>query len=190
MATHAASDSGDATTTGGGRPRPVPTRPARLSETRLRSGRWARRVVMGALAAFLGLGAVGLLGSRTSSVTARSNGYVLTLTFPSITRPGLPVRWDLALSRAGGFDGPVHVAMSMAYFRMLDFNNLQPQPSATHNAGNLVVMDFDPPVGEVFLASLDARLQPGVLSGTSAVTSILVQGRPVVSVDYRTTVIP
>ena len=145
---------------------------------------------MGALIAFVGLGAAGLLGTRTSSVTARANGYVLTVTFPAIIRPGLPVKWDVTLSKAGGFDGPVHVAMSLAYFQMLDFNNLQPQPSATHNDGNLVIMDFDPPDGDVFRASLDARIQPGVLSGTGTVTMILVQGRPVVSVDYRTRVIP
>jgi hypothetical protein len=190
MAKRTASGSTEETTTGEGRIRPIPTKPARLSERRLVRGRWVRRTVMGALVAFVALGAAGLLGSRTSSATSRSNGFVLTVTYPAISRPGLPVRWDLTLTKAGGFDGPIHVALPMAYFRMLDFNNLQPQPSATHNRGDLVVMDFDPPDGVVFEASLDARLQPGVLSGASAVISVMIHGSPVVSVAYRTRVIP
>lgn len=34
------------------------------------------------------------LGARTATASASGGGYTLTVTYPRITRPGLPIRWE------------------------------------------------------------------------------------------------
>lgn len=57
-----------------------------------RKAQLKRRIGLVALLLFLVIGATGLLGSHTSSAVAESNGYRLRVTYPAISRPGLPIR--------------------------------------------------------------------------------------------------
>ncbi|MFL5737037.1 MAG: hypothetical protein ACJ76P_06845, partial [Actinomycetota bacterium] len=86
------------------------TDPGGLSPERLRRDRLGRRVMIAVLVAFVALGAADLLGSKTSVVSATGGGYTLTVTYPSVTRPGLPMRWEFEVRHPGGFSGPISIA--------------------------------------------------------------------------------
>ena len=98
------------------------TAPDRVSEQKLRRARLGRRILLGAMIAFVGLGLAGVLGQRTATVTARSNGYELAVTYGSVVRPGVPIRWNVNVHRDGGFQGPIDVEVSRHYFDLFDTN--------------------------------------------------------------------
>ena len=166
------------------------TDPGNLSPPRLRRDRLGRRVMVAVLLAFVALGAVDLLGSRTSVASATRGGYTLTVIYPSITRPGLPVRWEFEVRHRGGFDGPVSIATTFDYLHLFDVSNLEPDAaSATATRGTLIYR-FDPPPGDVFRVAMDGNTEPGEHELQPVTSSVLVGDRPVVSVSYRTLLVP
>ncbi len=168
----------------------IPTAPPVLSEHRLRRDRNLRLVLMVALSGFVIAGGAGVFGARTGVVTGEAGGYRLSIQYPSVTRPGLAVRWELKLWHPGGFAGPIHIETSLGYFDLFDFNNLQALPSSVLNQGDRALWVLDPPHGDTLVVDLDATLSPNVQKGQAATTSLLVRGVPVVSVHYETRVMP
>jgi hypothetical protein len=151
----------------------------------------ARRTYVAALTIFVVLGLLDVFGSRTGVATAEGGGYRMTLDYPSRTRSGLPVEWRLVVTRAGGFDGPVRIGITLDYFNSFDFNNVSPTPVETTNRGGLLIWSFPKPIGDSLQVLLDARTQPGLRSGPSATTAVVTaDGTPVVAVHYTTGVMP
>lgn len=149
-----------------------------------------RRIGIAALVVFLAIGASGYLGSRTSTVVADSNGYRLEVTYPAVTRPGLPVRWEIEVEHAGGFTSPVTIAFSFDYIHLFDISNAEPDASSATASDTEFRYVFDPPPGSTFRVSLDGNAEPGEHGPFTAVTSLLVDGAPIVSVGYRTVMVP
>lgn len=167
---------------------PTTTGVARLGQAK--RGRLARQVLVLGLFVFVVLGAIGVFGVKTSTVSATGGGYTLTVTYPHVIRPGLAIGWEARVTRPGGFDGPIDLATTLGYFSLFDFNNLQSLPESVTNRGELVVWQFQAPAGDTLIVSMDARLAPAVQKGGSATTSVLIHGVPVVSVHYETRVMP
>jgi hypothetical protein len=132
----------------------------------------------------------GSLGARTDAVSAAGGGYRLTVFYPSITRPGLAIRWIAVVERSGGFDHPIQLATTSTYFNLFDFNNLDPTPAELTTTGVLSMWTFDPPSGEVMRITMDARLEPARQHGSKATTSVMIGGLTEVSVNYQTKVMP
>jgi hypothetical protein len=149
-----------------------------------------RRVLLVILALFVLAGAIGLLGARTTSVSGAADGYHLTVFYPSITRPGLAIRWVAIVEKDGGFDGPFQLATTSTYFNLFDFNNLDPTPAELTTTGVASIWTFDPPTGQSMRITMDARLEPARQHGSQATTSLMVGGVSVVSVHYQTRVMP
>ena len=82
--------------------RPAPTTPDALTEPTARRGRNLRRIGIAVLVVIVGAGLSGLLEQRTSSVTVQGGGYRLTVTYPSVARPGVDVRFNGLLHFPGG----------------------------------------------------------------------------------------
>jgi hypothetical protein len=168
----------------------VPTAPDEPNLLPSRHARALRRLFMTGLIAFLAYGMTGGLGVRTRATTAQGGGYQLTVTYGQVSRPGLATPWSLEIHRPGGFDGPVTVSAASSYLDMFDENGFDPEPSkATANPDD-VIWEFEPPAGDTLAISLDARIEPGAQWGRTGRTSVLVEGKPVVTATYKTWVLP
>lgn len=170
--------------------RAVPTEPSAVPLRRVRRWRAGRRLFATGLAVFLALGLLGVLGVRSAEVEAAADGYELTVAYTAVSRPGLATPWSVEVRRAGGFDEPITLATTSAYFDLFDENGLDPDPATATQDAERVYWTFEPPPGEVLAVSFDARIEPAAQSGQPATTAVLVDWQAVVSVDYRTRVMP
>ena len=145
-----------------------------------------------ALGLFLLLGALGLYGVRTRTVTAAGGGYELSVTYGSVSRPGLATPWSFEVRRAGGFPDGVTVAVTSSYFDAFDENGLGPAPAEETVDGDLTIWRFSPTRSETLSVSFDARIEPGVqLTTVKGELSVLGPGdEPAVTVAFKTFVLP
>jgi hypothetical protein len=159
----------------------------------VRRARNVRRVGLLALAAFVLAGAVGLLGTRTTTTSARGGGYELTVTYPAVTRSGHAVKVEVEVRKDGGFDPdePVRMRLLSRYFDLFDENAFTPQPDAETADGVWTYEEFVPPRGEVFTVSVDTRVEPAKNTGERGEVALVdEQGRPFLSVSFRTRLMP
>jgi hypothetical protein len=154
--------------------------------------RAGRRVFVVALSLFLLLGALGVYGVRTRSVSAAGGGYELSVDYASVSRPGLATPWAFEVRRAGGFPDGVTVAVTSSYFDFFDENGLGPAPTEETTDGDLTIWRFGPTRSDTLSVSYDARIEPGAqLSTAKGELSVLGPGgQPVVTVTFKTFVMP
>lgn len=168
------------------------TLPADSGVARARRGRRMRRVFTAVLVVFLVLGAFNLYGVRTGDVAASGDGYRMSVHYAKVSRPGLATPWAVTIRADGGFDGPVTLATTSAFFDLYDENGLDPDPSAATTDGDRVIWEFEPPPsGDVMVVSFDARIEPAVqFKWVDATTQLIVDDVVVAFVDYRIFVMP
>jgi hypothetical protein len=154
-----------------------------------RSGfeRWATRAGLLLLVLVVLAGAVGLLGPRKGTTSATNAGYRLEVQYPAITRAGEPAPLHVRVESDAGFDDKVELALCDGLFDDLDFQNWYPNPSAETGDDSELTYEFDPPDGDVFEVSLDARSAPGAFGDVERCTVKIVDGdAELVSVSFRT----
>jgi hypothetical protein len=157
---------------------------------RLRSSRASRRIFIALLFIFLALGLAGVLGVRTGTVSATGGGYEIEVEFARVTRPGLATPWSTTVRHPGGFDGPITIAVSSEYFDMFDENGLDPDPDGATADGEFVYWEFQPPAGDVFEVSFDARIEPARQWGREGVSRLMDGETVLAEARYRTWVLP
>lgn len=155
---------------------------------RVRRARDRRRAGLVLLAAFVLAGATGLLGTRTSETTVRDEGYELTVTYPRVSRPGHAVKVQMQLSKEGGFgDSPIPLRYSSNYFDLFDENAFTPHPDSETADTAFTIAEFAPPPGDVFVISVDTRVEPARQRGTDGEVSLLDEsGSPVLTATFST----
>lgn len=130
-------------------------------------------------------GSVGLLGPRSGTTRAAADDYELRVEYPAISRAGEPAPLHIRVTSASGFDGPVELALCDDLFDDLDFQSWYPTPSAETGDASELVYEFDPPDGNVFEVSLDARAAPGQFGEVEdCAVTLLEQDVEVVSVSF------
>ena len=149
-----------------------------------------RRILLVLLASFVAVGAWGMFGIRTRTVAAAGGGYRLIATYTAADRAQLPVRLNFTVQRPGGFAGPVDVGITQSYLNVLDLNDIEPQPSGSHSAGDLLVWTFDRPAGDTLHVTVDAIIEENAQFGRSAVVAVVEGAIPLVQVSFRTWVAP
>lgn len=158
-----------------------------------RRGRWFRRLFSVVLVAFLAAALAGVFGIRSGEVEAAGGGYELTVSYAEVTRPGLTTPWTIEVRHPGGFPtGLVTVATTSEYADAFEQLQPDPEPVESISDGSRTIWSFQPPAGgDTVAVSLSGRIDPSLQLVTKrAVTSVLVDGAPVVSVRYRTYVTP
>lgn len=134
---------------------------------------------------------IAVYGVDTDHARARADGWELDVRYGTRTRPALATPFDIEVRRAGGFDGPVTVAVTSDYLAMWDENGLDPEPSSVTQDDQFLYWTFEPPPGEVLVVSFDARIEPAAQNGqTGRVAVVDPSGAEVVAVDFRTDVLP
>ena len=175
----------------GGAASGLPTRPDPLPIARLRRQRASRRVGLTAVALFVVVGLVNFLGVWVRTARASSDGVTLEVSYAAVTRSGLETPWTAVVRSADGFDGPITIATSAAYFERFDFNQWYPEPSSTTVRDDVLLLSFEPPAGgRELTVRFDGRASPSFGLGSRATTALETDGLPPLSVEYRTVVMP
>jgi hypothetical protein len=148
--------------------------------------RWWMRAGLLLMVLVVLAGATGLLGTRTATKRANAGDKVLVVTYPSISRAGQPTQLHVRVTSAAGFDGPVRLALCEDLFDHLDFQNWYPNPSKETGDASRLEYEFDPPDGNTFELSLDARSAPGQFGGIEDCrVSLLEKHAEVASVTFH-----
>lgn len=168
----------------------LPTAPEASDLLRARRARTARRAFMLLLVVFLAAGLSGQLGVQSRSTTVEGGDYTLTVTYAQVSRPGLATPWSFEIHRPGGFEGPITVSTRTSYLDMFDENGFDPEPSKATATPEAVIWEFEPPDGDTLSVTFDARIEPAAQWGRSGETSVLEDGKPVVTAKYKTWVMP
>ncbi len=153
-----------------------------------RRDRLARRIGIVITGVFVAAGLLGLLGYRQSSASATAPPFTLTVSYPSISRGGLPSNWQLRLTRTDGEALPpsIEIRSSAAFFDDFDENGLDPDPASTWVDADELVWTFEPPLGARSLTvSFDARLQPNARGWRDGSSTVVIEGLRPLTVDYR-----
>lgn len=170
---------------------PNPTAPdSALDERRARRARNGRRAGIALLLVIIGLALSGVLGQRTSTVTAEGAGYHVSVTYPSVVRPGVDVRWNIVVTNPNGFGKELQIAVSRHYLDDFDLNSVRPDADSATATGKAVIYTWNSPRGKVFEFALDAYAEYGEHFGLDGFTSILVDNIPVVTARYHTRWVP
>jgi len=164
----------------------------------LDDGLTARRSRLLHLAATAGVSLVlivallGWFGPRSATLVATTGPHRMTVEYPAITRSGVPAPFRVRIEQEQDFTGPVRIAVSDSFYEEFDFQNWYPNPATEIGEIDRVVYEFDPPAGNRFEVSLDARTGPGQLGGKESYTAQLLSetGDVLVSIDFETLVVP
>jgi hypothetical protein len=140
--------------------RPISTRPEPISLPRLRRARMGRRAVVAVTIGFLLIGGANVFGVRQETVSAAGGGFGLTVTYTSVTRPGLVTPWSLRVEHPGGFPGPVTVATTQSYLDLFDHNVFYPDVAKSTASDGRLILEFEPPPGDTLTVLMDARMEP------------------------------
>lgn len=149
-----------------------------------------RRVLVALLTAIVVAGAAGLFGVRSSEATASADGWTVSVTYASVARAGLDVPWQVVVRREGGFTGPVVVAVTADYFDIYEEQGLDPAPATETADGERLYWTFEPPPGDELTVDFDAYIQPASQLGASGEVAVLEGGAEVVTVPFRTWLVP
>ncbi len=150
-----------------------------------------RSALVALLLAIVIAGAAGLFGVRTTTSTASSGAYEISVEHAWIARAGLDVPWTATIHRSGGFTDPITVAVTSRYFDIYESLGLDPEPSAQSADAEFLYWTFEPPPsGEDFTVDFDADIQPAGQWGASGELRVLEDGESVVSVVFTTALVP
>lgn len=142
------------------------------------------------IVAVIALALSGVLGQRTDTVSVAGNGYRLDVTYPSVARPGLDIRWKIAVTNPNGFGDKLTIGLSQDTFDLFDFNGISPDPDSVTSTGDLLIYEWDRRPGTRFLISIDAYIEYGEHFGRTATAAVLVDDRPVLTARYKIRMVP
>lgn len=157
-----------------------------------------RRLYWATTAALIAVIAAGLLdvfapvlGVDSGSASSQtSDGVVVSVQYPALTRPALASPFAIEVTDPDGFDEPIELAVSRPWIEMWDENGFYPTPSSETGDDRWVVWEFDPPDGDTFRFFYDARLEPGRQSGSRGAVQLRDGERVLTSVTFETEVRP
>ncbi|HEY7104486.1 MAG TPA: hypothetical protein VH573_22840 [Mycobacteriales bacterium] len=152
--------------------------------------RWGRQVSLALLLVVVVAGAIGIFGVHSSTVSARTNGYLLSVTYARTARAGLDVPFTVRAQHTGGFPSSITLAVSTDYFRVFETQGFYPDADSATNDGRFVYLTFTPPSGDDVVLDFDAYIQPGAQRGKSATVELIVRGSTVATVRLHTWLVP
>ncbi|MEA3215569.1 MAG: hypothetical protein QOJ19_1725, partial [Acidimicrobiia bacterium] len=111
--------------------------------------------------------------------------------YAQVARAGLSVPFEVTVHRQGGFDQKIVLAVSNDYLGIFDQNAKSPEPVEETGSDREIEWRFDPPEGETFTFSLDARVQGSRHWGRSGLVRLLDEaGSQLAQVKFKTWLAP
>ena len=152
---------------------------------------WVRRGFLVFIAATVVVALTGRLGVHSADSSGIELGWSLRLHYAQVARPGLDVPWEVTVDRAGGFSGPVTLAITGSYFDIYETQGFHPQPSDESRDGDTLYLTFAPPdSGGRMVVAYDAYIQPASQQGAGGSVSVLDHGKRLATVPFRTRLLP
>lgn len=152
---------------------------------------WFRRAAVLALAALVVASLLGVLGVRTEESSAHGNGYDLTLRYPAVARAGLDVEWQATVGHEGGLPKEIVLGVTADYFDLYEAQAFHPEPAESSRDEDTLYLTFTTqPDSELFVVVFDAYLQPAAQQGDTATVAVLEGETRMVSINYRTRLLP
>jgi hypothetical protein len=179
-----------ATSTGRADVAPLPTTVVTTDVRRLRRARLGRRCVIAALSVLVLAGLLGLLGDRATTARTADERTALEVTWPAITRGGLPAPLQIEVQRTGGFDGQVVIEVGSELLTIFDEHGLDPEPAAATSDGETVTWSFDPPDGDRLTVEFDGRIEPGRFGHVASSVVLRRRGDTPLRVATTTWIVP
>ena len=133
---------------------------------------------------------LGLLGVRTEEVTARQDGWTLSVRYPAIARAGLDTPWEVTVTSADGFGDSLTLAVTGRYFDLFETQGFHPEPSESTRDDDTLYLTFTAPDADTFVVTYDAYIQPASQRGSGASVAVVDGTTPLVQVSYRTRLLP
>ena len=155
-----------------------------------RSAVVARTITTSLLAVVVLLGAFGLLGERSSVVSASDGERELSLTYPPVARSGMNVPWRIELLDPTGLPSQVELEIDAAYLELFEHQRFYPEPAEEHRVGDTLVMTFDTGGETSLVVSHDAYVQPRYSAARSGSVALVDPDRTPLTVRFRTVVLP
>lgn len=146
-----------------------------------------RRVGIGVLVVVLVLAAVGAFGPREAT-TSSPDGSV-SVTHPSVTRPGLDSRVVVTIPPGEGGEPPV-IEMDRAALEALGLTSFSPEPAAVTSRGERVELEFEPDGDRDVVVTLSGRIPTQAPTGSTRWEIARPGGGRSVTVSMRTWVLP
>lgn len=140
---------------------------------------------------FVAAGLFGVFGIRQATHTVMADGMRIDLSYPSVTRGGLPSRWVLEMSTTDGEPLPsvIEVGTTATYFQLFDHNNLSPEPDAIWQDDQLT-WTFHPAGESRLRVELDVRTQPNARWRYAATTTVSAGSDVIADLHYSTLAVP
>jgi hypothetical protein len=113
-------------------------------------------------------------GVDTGTVSVSNESAKLKVEYPKVTRGQLVSSLRITVDRAGGFAGPVVLAISADYLGPFLTQGPTPQTSSETADDSDVIMTFDPPPGDTFVVDWNLTPEPiGKFATVSARVALL-----------------
>lgn len=137
-----------------------------------------------------GVGVVDVWGVDTDTVTdVGPESTRLTVRYSTVTRPALASPFEIVVTKPGGFDQEVELAVDLHYLELWDLNGIFPSPSAERSDDHRIIWTFDAPDGDTLRVVYEARIEPGIqLEERRGVVSLLDAGEVAQTVRFATKV--
>ncbi len=154
--------------------------------------KWVRGGTVALLTLVVLLGATGWLGVRSATTSDSGEGWTLAVEYPQVARAGLDVPWTVTITAPpDGFPDEVTVAVTSEWFGLFETQGFSPEPAEETTDGRYDLLTLATPAdGATMTLDYDTYVQPAAQWGAPAEVLLIVDGRPVAAVEYRTWVLP
>ena len=143
------------------------------------------------LFAFVAAALTGVFDPGHEETVASEGGITIEAKTPSVARGGLDSTLDLTISKPGGFEEPVQVAITADWLDMFQQAGIDPEPEGATADPERVIWSFEPPPGDSLEVSVDLTMRPAVRTGEEAHLAVVDEdGNDLASLDFDTRVVP
>lgn len=134
---------------------------------------------------------LGVFGTLTTERTSTQDGWTTTVRYAETGRAGLDAPLTITVTKDGGFDADVVIAISSDYLRILDQQSTGPEPADQTRDASWTYLTFVPPESDTLKVDIEAYIRALRHEGASGRVAVVdASGAFLAPVDIRTRIVP